>query len=108
MAQALAELGFGLLATAGTAAMLAEAGLEVTTLEKGGAVVDAIRTGRCNLVINTPQGSGARRDGALIRADGARRARALRDDALRCPTRRRRDRERARRDRALPAGTDQA
>ena len=50
------------------------AGLEVTTLEKGDAVVDAIRAGRCDLVVNTPQGSGARRDGALIRqaALGAR------------------------------------
>ena len=36
-------------------------------VEKGDAVVDAIRTGRCGLVVNTPQGSGARRDGALIR-----------------------------------------
>jgi carbamoyl-phosphate synthase large subunit len=29
--------------------------------------LDAIRAGRCDLVVNTPQGSGARRDGALIR-----------------------------------------
>ena len=43
------------------------AGLEVATLEKGDAVVDAIRARRCDLVVNTPQGSGARRDGALIR-----------------------------------------
>ena len=42
-------------------------GLDVATVEKGEAVVDAIRTGRCDLVVNTPQGSGARRDGALIR-----------------------------------------
>src|SRR5262249_57522755 len=28
---------------------------------------DLIRRGRCNLVINTPQGSGARTDGYLIR-----------------------------------------
>ena len=51
----------------GTAATLAAAGLEVATLEKGDAVVDAIRAKRCDLVVNTPQGSGARRDGALIR-----------------------------------------
>ena len=67
VARALAELGFDLLATAGTAAVLEAIGLEVTTLPKGDAVVDAIRTGRCDLVVNTPQGSGARRDGALIR-----------------------------------------
>ena len=67
VAQALVKLGFDLLATAGTAAVLEEIGLDVTTLEKGGAVVDAIRAGRCDLVVNTPQGSGARRDGGLIR-----------------------------------------
>jgi carbamoyl-phosphate synthase large subunit len=67
VAQALADLGFDLLATAGTAAVLEAIGLEVTRLEKGDAVVDAIRAGRCDLVVNTPQGSGARRDGALIR-----------------------------------------
>ncbi|MGH3073005.1 MAG: carbamoyl-phosphate synthase large subunit, partial [Gaiellaceae bacterium] len=65
VAAALAELGFRLLATAGTAAVLN--GLEVATIEKGDAVLDAIRTGHCDLVVNTPQGSGARRDGALIR-----------------------------------------
>src|SRR5688500_14428857 len=64
---ALAALGFRLLATGGTAATLAAAGLEVATLEKGDAVVDAIREKRCDLVVNTPQGSRARRDGALIR-----------------------------------------
>ncbi len=74
VAAALVALGFRLLATGGTAATLAAAGLEVATLEKGDAVVDAIRAKRCNLVVNTPQGSGARRDGALIRqtALGAR------------------------------------
>jgi carbamoyl-phosphate synthase large subunit len=65
VADALAALGFSLLATAGTARALAH--LDVTVLEKGDAVVDAIRAGRCDLVVNTPQGSGARRDGALIR-----------------------------------------
>ena len=65
IAQALTELGFELLATGGTAAVLG--GVDVTVLEKGDAVVDAIRAGRCDLVVNTPQGSGARRDGALIR-----------------------------------------
>jgi carbamoyl-phosphate synthase large subunit len=65
VARSLAELGFSLLATAGTAAALT--GLDVTVVDKGDAVVDAIRNGRCDLVVNTPQGSGARRDGARIR-----------------------------------------
>ena len=73
VAGGLAELGFKLLATAGTADMLASAGLEVERVRKvteegaGPTVVDLIRRGRCNLVINTPQGSGARTDGYLIR-----------------------------------------
>jgi carbamoyl-phosphate synthase large subunit len=65
VAEALAALGFALLATAGTARALGRT--DVTVVEKGDAVVDAIRAGRCDLVVNTPQGSGARRDGALIR-----------------------------------------
>jgi carbamoyl-phosphate synthase large subunit len=67
VAGALVALGFRLVATGGTAEVLHAAGLEVATLAKGEAVVDAIRAGRCDLVVNTPQGSGARRDGALIR-----------------------------------------
>ncbi len=63
----LARLGFRLLATGGTARILVAAGLDVETAEKGDAVLEAIRAGRCALVVNTPQGSGARRDGALIR-----------------------------------------
>jgi carbamoyl-phosphate synthase large subunit len=79
-AAALAGLGFHLLATTGTAQTLAAAGLEVEQVSKvgetpdGPTVVDLIRRGRCDLVINTPQGSGARADGYLIReaALGAR------------------------------------
>jgi carbamoyl-phosphate synthase large subunit len=67
VAEALAVLGFRLIATRGTASVLTAAGLEVGMLEKGDAVVDAIRAGRCDLVVNTPQGSGARADGYLIR-----------------------------------------
>ena len=33
----------------------------------GPTVVDLVRRGRCDLVVNTPQGSGARTDGYLIR-----------------------------------------
>jgi carbamoyl-phosphate synthase large subunit len=73
VAQALAGLGFRLLATAGTARTLAAAGLAVEYVRKvteegeGPSVVDLVRRGRCDLVINTPQGSGARRDGYRIR-----------------------------------------
>jgi carbamoyl-phosphate synthase large subunit len=73
VAQALAGLGFGLLATAGTARTLAAAGLAVEYVRKvtedgqGPSVVDLVRCGRCDLVINTPQGSGARTDGYRIR-----------------------------------------
>ena len=67
VAHAFAAMGFRLLATRGTAAVLTAAGLEVDALAKGDAVVHAIRAGRCDLVVNTPQGSGARRDGARIR-----------------------------------------
>jgi carbamoyl-phosphate synthase large subunit len=73
VAAALADLGFNLLATAGTADTLIEAGLAVERVRKvtedgdGPTVVDLIRRGRCNLVVNTPHGSGARTDGYLIR-----------------------------------------
>jgi carbamoyl-phosphate synthase large subunit len=73
VAQALAALGFRLLATAGTARTLAAAGLAVEYVRKvteegaGPSVVDLVRRGRCDLVVNTPQGSGARTDGYLIR-----------------------------------------
>ncbi len=73
VAAALAGLGFELLATAGTAERLAAAGLTVECVRKvtedgeAPSVVDLIRRGRCDLVVNTPQGSGARTDGYLIR-----------------------------------------
>ena len=67
VAAALAALGFSLVATHGTAERLAQAGLDVEHVEKGQAVVDLIRRGRCDLVVNTPQGSGARTDGYAIR-----------------------------------------
>jgi carbamoyl-phosphate synthase large subunit len=73
VAQALSSLGFRLLATGGTARTLATAGLAVEYVRKvteegdGSTVVDLIRRGRCDLVVNTPQGSGARTDGYRIR-----------------------------------------
>jgi carbamoyl-phosphate synthase large subunit len=73
VAATLARLGFKLLATSGTADTLAAAGIAVERVRKvteegaGATVVDLIRRGRCNLVLNTPHGSGARTDGYLIR-----------------------------------------
>ena len=71
--QQLAALGFELCATSGTAAALAAAGFAVRRLGKvseddsGPTVVDLIRRGSCDLVVNTPAGSGARSDGYRIR-----------------------------------------
>jgi carbamoyl-phosphate synthase large subunit len=73
VADSLARLGFKLIATSGTADTLDGAGIPVERVRKvteagsGATVVDLIRRGRCNLVVNTPQGSGARTDGYLIR-----------------------------------------
>ncbi len=74
VAAALAGLGFHLVATKGTARTLRGAGLEVEEVRKvntpgeEASVVDLIKRGRCNLVINTPEGgSGPRTDGYLIR-----------------------------------------
>jgi carbamoyl-phosphate synthase large subunit len=80
VAAALLELGFKLTATSGTARTLAASGIAVDHVRKvteggeGATVVDLIRRRRCDLVINTPQGSGARTDGYRIReaAIGAR------------------------------------
>jgi carbamoyl-phosphate synthase large subunit len=67
VAAALVGLGFALTATSGTARILEQAGLDVDHVEKGQPVVDLIRRGKCDLVVNTPQGSGARTDGYAIR-----------------------------------------
>jgi carbamoyl-phosphate synthase large subunit len=74
VAAALAGLGFHLVATAGTARTLRAAGLGVDEITKVAdavgdeqTVVDLIRDGSCDLIVNTPQGSGARADGYRIR-----------------------------------------
>ncbi len=74
VAAALAGLGFELVATEGTARTLRAAGLDVAEIAKvvdaaagDPTVVDLVREGRCDLIVNTPQGSGARADGYLIR-----------------------------------------
>jgi len=67
----LADLGFQVLATGGTAATLRRAGVactEVTKYSDGSPnIVDQIRAGEVDLVLNTPMGSGPRADGYEIR-----------------------------------------
>jgi carbamoyl-phosphate synthase large subunit len=74
VADSLTKLGFHLVATAGTARALANARIPVDRVRKvtepgaGATVVDLIRRGHCDLVVNTPFGDlGARSDGYLIR-----------------------------------------
>ncbi len=67
VARALAGLGFELVATAGTASALELAEIEVRRVEKGDAVVELVRSRGVELVVNTPQGRNARRDGYAIR-----------------------------------------
>ena len=73
----LADLGFDLLATEGTAEVLRRNGVHARVVRKHGAgrgphgeptVVDAILAGEVAMVVNTPSGGGARADGYAIRA----------------------------------------
>jgi carbamoyl-phosphate synthase large subunit len=70
-AKRLADLGFTLLATTGTAGVLHRNGVPAAIVRKAHEgpdnVVDRIRAGEIDLVVNTPQGSGARGDGYDIR-----------------------------------------
>jgi carbamoyl-phosphate synthase large subunit len=70
------DLGFDLIATGGTAQAISAMGVPVTPINKIGDgsphVVDLIRERRCDLVINTPTGSGARADGYEIRTAAVR------------------------------------
>ncbi|HVF08749.1 MAG TPA: carbamoyl-phosphate synthase large subunit [Actinomycetota bacterium] len=74
-AKRLADLGFRLVATGGTAGVLRRAGIAVERVAKvseGPDNVEAmIRDGRVDLVINTPFGRGARTDGYFIRTAAA-------------------------------------
>ncbi|WP_029287317.1 carbamoyl-phosphate synthase large subunit [Cellulomonas sp. HZM] len=73
----LAELGFEILATEGTAAVLHRSGIRSTVVRKHSSgrgdageptIVDLIVEGSVDLVVNTPSGQGARADGYEIRA----------------------------------------
>ncbi|MDO5025722.1 MAG: carbamoyl-phosphate synthase large subunit [Trueperella sp.] len=76
----LADMGFTIYATTGTAAVLRRYGISAMSVAKisereAGAtsdveqtVVDLIQSGKVNMVVNTPNGKGDRADGYLIRA----------------------------------------
>ncbi len=70
------DLGFEVIATGGTAQSIERMGVPVTRINKLGEgsphVVDLIQGRRCDLVINTPTGSGARADGYEIRSAAVR------------------------------------
>ncbi len=70
----LVELGFGLASTTGTAAALQEAGLPVRVLKKlaekeSPNIMDLMRDGEVQMIINTPSGPTARVDEVKIRSE---------------------------------------
>jgi carbamoyl-phosphate synthase large subunit len=73
IAKKLSDLGFKLLATKGTAAVLRQNDLEVETIPKlyegRPHVVDRIKSGYINLVINTPAGKLTKDDETVIRSN---------------------------------------
>ncbi|MGK2955659.1 MAG: carbamoyl-phosphate synthase large subunit [Solirubrobacterales bacterium] len=70
------DLGFKVVATGGTAQAISRMGIPVETINKiaegSPHVVDLIENRSCDLVINTPTGSGARADGLEIRSAAVR------------------------------------
>ena len=70
----LRQLGYKILATKGTAEILARHGIDVEVVKKhseassGDSIVDLITKGQVDVVVNTPSGSSARKDGYEIRA----------------------------------------
>ena len=89
------DLGFRVIATRGTAQAISRMGVPVTAINKIGEgsphVVDYIRNGEVDLVINTPTGSGARSDGYEIRTRLRPPRDPMRDDDDRRLGRRARD-----------------
>jgi carbamoyl-phosphate synthase large subunit len=73
VAKKLAQLGFKLISTKGTAEVLSENGIEVEEVRKVHEgrpnVIDLIKNGQIDLVINTPMGSETRSDGYYIRTN---------------------------------------
>jgi carbamoyl-phosphate synthase large subunit len=71
LARQLRDLGFGITATSGTCALLAENGIEAAPINKlhedRPNIVDAIKNGNVQLVINTPSGRLSAHDDSYIR-----------------------------------------
>ncbi|MFS0793823.1 carbamoyl-phosphate synthase large subunit [Microbacterium sp. 1P10AE] len=84
-AHRLQELGFELMATEGTAEILARNGIRVQVVEKYSEtqgsgqrnVVDLINAGEIDMIVNTPSGGTARADGYEIRAAAVAADKAL-------------------------------
>ena len=84
-AHRLQELGFDLLATEGTAEVLARNGIPVNVVRKysdthdgdGPTIVDLINDGAVDMIVNTPSGGMARADGYEIRAAAVAADKAL-------------------------------
>lgn len=84
-AHRLQELGFSLMATEGTAEILARNGIRVKVVEKYSEtqgsgeqnVVDLINAGEIDMIVNTPSGGTARADGYEIRAAAVAADKAL-------------------------------
>jgi carbamoyl-phosphate synthase large subunit len=72
IAQALVEMGYQVVSTRGTASALRAAGIDVAEIPKiqegRPNLVDYMKNGQVDLVINTPSGKGARTDEGKIRA----------------------------------------
>jgi carbamoyl-phosphate synthase large subunit len=72
VARKLAELGYHLMSTSGTGAVLSENGIEVTTVRKiqegRPNLLDYMANGQIAMIVNTPSGKGARTDEGRIRA----------------------------------------
>jgi carbamoyl-phosphate synthase large subunit len=72
IAREFADLGFKLFATAGTASVLKEAGLEATVLQRLNegrpTALDMIKNGDIHFIVNTPSGEQPRKDEVVIRS----------------------------------------
>jgi carbamoyl-phosphate synthase large subunit len=76
IARRLRQLGFGIIATAGTGALLQENGIAVKNVcrlsEGRPNVIDLIKNGQVSLIINTPQGTVPRQNENLIRTEAVK------------------------------------
>ena len=82
-ARELKSMGFNLVATAGTAALLGKEGIEANSVRKHSegtgplgekTIVEQMVSGQIDLVINTPVGRGTRQDGWVIRTTAIQRS----------------------------------